>query len=224
METLRLLLLGANRGATTRVPAHRSSRTPAASTAKRRARIAVLEAQLGQVRQRLRLAGRVPDRQPEGVPPVANRGIGVARYTRDDRQPLMREELQLTRLGADGQVETVLEESARTRVVAAHPRDHASVTALVRSIALARVAAVLACTGRRDLLAAHLRGEITLDEALVLMKRQTRVFVRRQGNWFKRDDPRIQWVEAGPGPVDARVINALESAVRRWLSSTRPTR
>jgi len=76
----------------------------------------------------------------------------------------------------------------------------------------------LSAIGYREM-AAHLRGENTLDEAVVLMKRQTRIFVRRQGNWFKRDDPRIQWVEAGPGPVDARVIEALESAVRRWLET-----
>ena len=80
----------------------------------------------------------------------------------------------------------------------------------------------LSAIGYREL-AAHLRGEITLDEAVVLMKRQTRIFVRRQGNWFKRDDPRILWVQAGPGPVDARVIEALESAVRRWLQRFSPT-
>lgn len=74
----------------------------------------------------------------------------------------------------------------------------------------------LSAIGYREL-AGHLRGEISLDEAVVLIKRQTRIFVRRQSNWFKRDDPRIQWVEAGPGAVDARVIDELESAVQRWL-------
>ena len=39
----------------------------------------------------------------------------------------------------------------------------------------------------------YLQGEITLDEAIALIKRNTRVFVRRQANWFKPDDHRINW-------------------------------
>lgn len=39
----------------------------------------------------------------------------------------------------------------------------------------------------------YLQGVITLDEAIVLIKRNTRMFVRRQANWFKPDDPRINW-------------------------------
>ncbi len=74
----------------------------------------------------------------------------------------------------------------------------------------------LSAIGYREL-AAHLRGELTLEQAVTLIKRQTRVFVRRQANWFKRDDPRIQWVQAGPGSVDAKVIDKLENAVQRWV-------
>ncbi|NTW44868.1 MAG: tRNA (adenosine(37)-N6)-dimethylallyltransferase MiaA [Anaerolineaceae bacterium] len=36
-------------------------------------------------------------------------------------------------------------------------------------------------------------GAVSLDEAIVLMKRNTRQFVRRQANWFKENDPQIQW-------------------------------
>ena len=43
---------------------------------------------------------------------------------------------------------------------------------------------------------AHLRGEISLDEAIVLIKRNTRVYVRRQANWFKASDPNIHWLNA----------------------------
>lgn len=43
---------------------------------------------------------------------------------------------------------------------------------------------------------AHLRGEISLDEAVVLIKRNTRVYVRRQANWFKPSDPDIHWLNA----------------------------
>jgi tRNA dimethylallyltransferase len=38
-----------------------------------------------------------------------------------------------------------------------------------------------------------INGTINLDEAIVLMKRNTRQFVRRQANWFKVNDPQIQW-------------------------------
>ncbi len=39
----------------------------------------------------------------------------------------------------------------------------------------------------------YLQGKIKLEEAITLIKRNTRVFVRRQANWFKPDDPRIRW-------------------------------
>jgi tRNA dimethylallyltransferase len=45
-------------------------------------------------------------------------------------------------------------------------------------------------------LAAHLRGELSLDEALDLALRRTRRFARRQERWFRRD-PRIRWLDAG---------------------------
>jgi tRNA dimethylallyltransferase len=42
---------------------------------------------------------------------------------------------------------------------------------------------------------AHLRGEISLDEAVRLIKKQTRRFVQRQDNWFRREDPVIHWAD-----------------------------
>jgi tRNA dimethylallyltransferase len=44
----------------------------------------------------------------------------------------------------------------------------------------------------------YIKGEISLEEAIVLMKRHTRQFVRRQANWFKLEDPDIFWFQAGP--------------------------
>ena len=49
----------------------------------------------------------------------------------------------------------------------------------------------------------YLEGKTTLDEALMLIKRLTRQFVRRQANWFKLDDPSIQWFTVGKQTVDA---------------------
>ncbi len=42
-------------------------------------------------------------------------------------------------------------------------------------------------------MAATLRGEMSLEEAVTLIKRRTRQFVRRQANWFKESDPHIRW-------------------------------
>jgi len=43
---------------------------------------------------------------------------------------------------------------------------------------------------------AHLRGEMSFDEAVTRTKRATRQYARRQMTWFKRDR-RIQWIEHG---------------------------
>jgi tRNA dimethylallyltransferase len=48
----------------------------------------------------------------------------------------------------------------------------------------------------------HLRGEISLDEAVALIKRQTRRFVHQQYNWFRLDDPAIDWVNLADTPMD----------------------
>ena len=44
---------------------------------------------------------------------------------------------------------------------------------------------------------AYLKGQMSMEEAVILMKRMTRQFVRRQANWFKEDDPAIRWFDAG---------------------------
>jgi tRNA dimethylallyltransferase len=59
----------------------------------------------------------------------------------------------------------------------------------------------------------YLQGEISLDEAVALIKRNTRVFVRRQANWFKPDDPRIAWFNVSP-----QVVNEMEAEIRRSLN------
>lgn len=44
---------------------------------------------------------------------------------------------------------------------------------------------------------AYLRGECDLAEAVRRLKHDTRVFVRRQANWFKPDNPALRWFDAG---------------------------
>jgi tRNA dimethylallyltransferase len=41
----------------------------------------------------------------------------------------------------------------------------------------------------------YLQGEVTLDEAVALIKKETRRFVRQQYTWFRLDDERIHWFE-----------------------------
>ena len=59
----------------------------------------------------------------------------------------------------------------------------------------------------------YLQGEIELDHAILLMKRITRRFVRRQANWFKLDDPNIEWFQAGSSAADE-----MEISIRAFLS------
>jgi tRNA dimethylallyltransferase len=58
----------------------------------------------------------------------------------------------------------------------------------------------LSAIGYRQMIA-YINGEVNLDEAVMLMKRYTRQFVRRQANWFKPDDPDIHWFRVGENTV-----------------------
>jgi tRNA dimethylallyltransferase len=58
----------------------------------------------------------------------------------------------------------------------------------------------------------YLQGKITQAEAIALIKRRTRQFVRRQANWFKENDPAILWFDANPG-----VLGAMSALIRNWL-------
>ena len=59
-------------------------------------------------------------------------------------------------------------------------------------------------------LAAHLRGELGLAEAVEQIKRDTRRYVHQQMMWFREDDPAMEWFEA----EDAAGV---EARVARWL-------
>jgi tRNA dimethylallyltransferase len=61
-------------------------------------------------------------------------------------------------------------------------------------------------------ISAFIQGEITLDEAILLIKRRTRTFVRRQANWFKDSDPGIHWFQ-----VSKNTIEEMEILIEQWL-------
>jgi len=54
-------------------------------------------------------------------------------------------------------------------------------------------------------IADYLNGKCTMDEAIMLIKRKTRQFVRRQANWFKLSDPRIKWFIPDPEMISLMV-------------------
>lgn len=58
-------------------------------------------------------------------------------------------------------------------------------------------------------IALHLLGDYSLEDAVALIKRHTRRFVRQQYNWFRLDDPSIQWLEAsGAATAQAEALVA----------------
>jgi tRNA dimethylallyltransferase len=60
----------------------------------------------------------------------------------------------------------------------------------------------------------YLAGRTTLEEAVREIRRSTRQFVRRQANWFKADDPDIEWHRAEQG-----VVVELASRIEEWLAA-----
>jgi tRNA dimethylallyltransferase len=48
----------------------------------------------------------------------------------------------------------------------------------------------------------HLNGELALEDAVAIIKRLTRKYVRRQANWFKSSDTSIRWFNVGADVVD----------------------
>jgi tRNA dimethylallyltransferase len=61
---------------------------------------------------------------------------------------------------------------------------------------------------------AYIQGKISLDDAILIMKRRTRILIRRQANWFKENDSKINWFQIGQGMLDV-----MESMITDWLIS-----
>jgi tRNA dimethylallyltransferase len=59
----------------------------------------------------------------------------------------------------------------------------------------------------------HLAGELSLDEAVRLIKKETRRFIRQQYNWFRLDDPAIHWFD-----VSGEYYAALHQVVAAFLT------
>jgi tRNA dimethylallyltransferase len=59
-----------------------------------------------------------------------------------------------------------------------------------------------------------INGELNEEQAKAEIRRATRVFVRRQANWFKESDPNIKWFR-----VEHGVVEEIESYIHKSLQS-----
>ena len=57
-----------------------------------------------------------------------------------------------------------------------------------------------------------IHGELSEEQAEAEIRRATRVFVRRQANWFKESDPNIRWFRVKVG-----IVESMETYVRQSL-------
>jgi tRNA dimethylallyltransferase len=56
------------------------------------------------------------------------------------------------------------------------------------------------------------KGELSEEQAKAEIRRATRIFVRRQANWFKESDPNIRWFR-----VEEGIVNPIEAYIRQLL-------
>lgn len=95
-----------------------------------------------------------------------------------------REELyQRIDIRIDRMIEEGLIQEVQTHLEAGHSRELSSMSAI----------------GYKQI-AAHLSGEISIDEAIRQIRSKTRKYVRQQANWFKQNDENIKWFSAADDP------------------------
>jgi tRNA dimethylallyltransferase len=59
-----------------------------------------------------------------------------------------------------------------------------------------------------------IHGELSEEQAKAEIRRATRVFVRRQANWFKESDPNIKWFQVQEGIMD-EIATYIKNALNR---------
>lgn len=57
----------------------------------------------------------------------------------------------------------------------------------------------------------YLEGQCSLEEAKQQIRHNTRVFVRRQANWFKSNDPKIHWFNATDPAMLAHMLDLIKA-------------
>ena len=58
-----------------------------------------------------------------------------------------------------------------------------------------------------------IKGELSTEQAKAEMRRITRVFVRRQANWFKQSDPLIKWFNPNDKDVRESIVQFIRNAL-----------
>ena len=68
----------------------------------------------------------------------------------------------------------------------------------------------------------YLNDELSLEESIELLKRNTRRFAKRQLTWFRRDT-RIHWIDVGEKEAEevSREITAMTEGVLKAASNER---
>jgi tRNA dimethylallyltransferase len=59
---------------------------------------------------------------------------------------------------------------------------------------------------------AHLRGEVSLEEAITELKRSTRRFIRRQYTWFRKHNANAIWLES-----NTQIAKKIIEHTQKWL-------
>ncbi len=65
----------------------------------------------------------------------------------------------------------------------------------------------------------YLNGEYTLDEAIYVLKRDTRHFAKRQLTWFRRERD-VQWLDKSRMSSENEILNEILSRIHREWSFT----
>lgn len=128
------------------------------------------------------------------------------------------------------QLQTQWNEDASTDVIIGLQRDRADLVARIErridqqiadgwveetrrllALGLERNRTAMQAAGYREL-AAHLRGELSLAEAVILIKTRTRQLAKRQMTWFRRE-PGLRWVAVAadepPAATAKRILEEL---------------
>jgi tRNA dimethylallyltransferase len=69
----------------------------------------------------------------------------------------------------------------------------------------------LSAIGYREIIS-YLENKLSLSEAKAEIQRKTRIFIRRQANWFKSNDPNINWFN-----VNHETVNDLFKLINDWM-------
>jgi tRNA dimethylallyltransferase len=63
----------------------------------------------------------------------------------------------------------------------------------------------------------YFKGEITLEEVVTRIKKDTRRFIRHQYNWFRLEDEAIEWVDVLQEGFEQKVIDKVAAFLAESL-------